>query len=82
MCLGTIAQVVEVHRDGRAVVEDHGKRQLVLEMTVSDDDIAPGDWVVIQSGFALERISEKEAREALAIRDSGSAAITGQEQPT
>ncbi len=68
MCLGTIAKVVEVHKDGRAVVEDHGKRQLVLEMTVSDDDITPGDWVVIQSGFALERISEKEAQEALRIR--------------
>ncbi|WP_062287426.1 HypC/HybG/HupF family hydrogenase formation chaperone [Demequina phytophila] len=70
MCLGTIAQVVEVHKDGRAVVEDHGKRQLVLEMTVSDDDITVGDWVVVQSGFALERLTESEAREALRIRES------------
>ncbi|MDN4475787.1 HypC/HybG/HupF family hydrogenase formation chaperone [Demequina sp. SYSU T00192] len=76
MCLGTIAQVIEVHADGRAVVEDHGKRQLVLEMTVSDDDITPGDWVVVQSGFALERISEKEALEALRIRDSQPEATT------
>ncbi|WP_062522766.1 HypC/HybG/HupF family hydrogenase formation chaperone [Demequina silvatica] len=70
MCLGTIAQVVEVHKDGRAVVEDHGKRQLVLEMSVSDDDITVGDWVVVQSGFALERLTEAEAREALRIRES------------
>ncbi|WP_062297434.1 MULTISPECIES: HypC/HybG/HupF family hydrogenase formation chaperone [Demequina] len=76
MCLGTIAKVIEVHHDGRAVVEDHGQRQLVLEMTVSDDDITPGDWVVVQSGFALERISEKEALEALRIRDSEPEATT------
>ncbi len=51
-------------------MEDHGKRQLVLEMTVSDDDITVGDWVVVQSGFALERLTESEAREALRIRES------------
>ncbi|WP_062516843.1 HypC/HybG/HupF family hydrogenase formation chaperone [Demequina gelatinilytica] len=78
MCLGTIAKVVEVHKDGRAVVEDHGKRQLVLEMTVSDDDITPGDWVVVQSGFALERISEQEALEAMAIRETAPPDEAGQ----
>ena len=36
-------------------------------MTVGDD-IRPGDWVVIHSGFVLERISEARALDALAIR--------------
>jgi hydrogenase expression/formation protein HypC len=73
MCLGTVAQVVELHSDGHAVVE-HGaveharRREEVLAMTVADDDIQPGDWVVIHSGFALERISEAQAMDALAIR--------------
>lgn len=68
MCLGTVAQVVELHRDGRAVVEHGGRREEVLAMTVADDDIQPGDWVVVHSGFALERISEAQAIDALAIR--------------
>ncbi|WP_291379262.1 HypC/HybG/HupF family hydrogenase formation chaperone [Demequina sp.] len=68
MCLGTIAQVVEVHRDGRAIVEHGGRREEVLAMTVADDDIQPGEWVVIHSGFALERITEAQAKDALAIR--------------
>ncbi|MDN4479689.1 HypC/HybG/HupF family hydrogenase formation chaperone [Demequina muriae] len=68
MCLGTIAKVIEVHRDGRAVVDVDGVRQEVLEMTLSDDDIGPGDWVVINSGFALERLTESQAQEALRIR--------------
>ena len=62
MCLGTIAKVIEVHPGRRALVEDHGQRQLVLEMTVSDGDITPGDWVVVQSGFALELLTQARRR--------------------
>lgn len=76
MCLGRIGQVIEVHHDARAVVEVAGHREEVLEMTLSDDDITPGDWVVIQSGFALERLTETEAVEALRIR------AHREEQPT
>jgi len=73
MCLGTIVKIVEVHGDGRAVVEHEsvesaGRREEVVLMTVADDDIEPGDWVVIHSGFALERISAEHAADALAIR--------------
>jgi len=57
---GTVVQVIEVHRDGRAVVEIGGKRQEALEMTVSDDDITPGDWVIVRSGFVLERLTDSE----------------------
>lgn len=57
---GTVVQVIEVHRDGRAVVEIDGKRQEVLEMTVSDDDITPGDWVIVRAGFVLERLTDDE----------------------
>lgn len=78
MCLGMVVKIVEVHGDGRAVVEHEsveddsvekaGRREEVLLMTVADDDIEPGDWVVIHSGFALERISAEHAADALAIR--------------
>lgn len=71
MCLGTIAKVIEVHHDGRAVVDADGVRHEVLKMTVSDDDIQPGDWVLIHSGFALERLTETQAQEALRIRGAG-----------
>lgn len=70
MCLGTVAKVIEVHRDGRAVVEHDGRTEEVLSMTITDDDLDPGEWVVIHSGFALERISAAQAADALAIRSS------------
>ncbi len=78
MCLGTVAKVVEVVDEGRAVVEHvaagkAGRREDVLKMTVGDD-IRPGDWVVIHSGFVLERISEARALDALEIRATDPAA--------
>lgn len=74
MCLGTVAKVVEVPSDSHAVVEHGtagkaGRREDVLKMTVGDD-IRPGDWVVIHSGFVIERISEARALDALAIRST------------
>ncbi|WP_291382312.1 HypC/HybG/HupF family hydrogenase formation chaperone [Demequina sp.] len=74
MCLGTVAKVVEVVDEGRAVVEhggthQPGRREDVLKMTIGAD-IRPGDWVVIHSGFVLERISEARALDALAIRNT------------
>lgn len=74
MCLGTVAKVIEVHRDGRSVVEHDGRTEEVLSMTITDDDLEPGEWVIIHSGFALERISEAQAAEALAIRSTDTGA--------
>ena len=39
-----------------------------LTLPTADAPLRVGEWVVIQSGFALERISDTEAREALEIR--------------
>ncbi|MBC7298010.1 MAG: HypC/HybG/HupF family hydrogenase formation chaperone [Demequina sp.] len=69
-----MAKVVEVVDEGRAVVEhggthQPGRREDVLKMTIGAD-IRPGDWVVIHSGFVLERISEARALDALAIRNT------------
>ncbi len=71
MCLGVIARVVAVEADGRAVVEHDGRREGVAALTLPTADVPlrVGEWVVIQSGFALERISDSEAREALEIRN-------------
>jgi len=62
-----IGKVIEVRHDGRAVVHCHDEDQVVLLMTISDD-ITPGDWVTVQSGLAVERISEDEALAELARR--------------
>jgi hydrogenase expression/formation protein HypC len=70
MCLGIPGQVIEL-LDGYggqlALVDVSGApRKINIGMLELDQqDLAAGDWVLIHMGFALERIDEAEAREAL-----------------
>lgn len=69
MCLGEICEVTEIRGGGRALVRGEQREHEVLLMALGDD-VAPGDWVVCHSGFALNRISAEEAREARQIRSA------------
>ncbi len=66
MCLGEIVQLVEVAGD-RAVAR-RGEAEVRLSLITLEDPVAPGDWVVSHSGFALERLSAQDAADALAVR--------------
>ncbi len=66
MCLGEIVQLVEVAGD-RAVGR-RGEAAVPLSLITLEGPVAPGDWVVAHSGFALERLSAQEAAAALAVR--------------
>ena len=71
MCLGLPGQVGEVlsaYEGELALVDVQGARRRInlglLEPEGST--LCAGDWVLIHMGFALERIDEAGAREALA----------------
>lgn len=66
MCLGELGQVVEL-TDGGADVRV-GERLKSVSLLTLDQPIAPGDWVLVHSGFALGRLTEAEAHEAERIR--------------
>ena len=62
MCLAIAAKVVELRNGGKkAVVEQGETRREVLNMAKAEK----GQFVLVQQGFAVEKISEKEARETL-----------------
>ena len=70
MCLGIPGQVIELlegYGGQLALVDVSGApRKINIGMLELDQqDLAAGDWVLIHMGFALERIDEAEAREAL-----------------
>lgn len=67
MCLGELAEVVGVNAPGTADVR-YGGRQVTVSLLTLEGTVAPGDWLVVHSGFALERISASEAQEAARIR--------------
>ena len=71
MCLGIPGQVVEVlaEYDGQLGLVDVQGAQRRINLALLDPDqeaLSPGDWVLIHMGFAMERIDEAAAREALA----------------
>jgi hydrogenase maturation factor len=67
MCLGEVGQVLETGPGPRAVVRTASRTSSVSLLTL-DSPLAPGDWVVCHSGFALSRVTDAEAAEANAIR--------------
>jgi hydrogenase expression/formation protein HypC len=64
MCLGVPAKVLEI-RDSAAVVELGGVRREISVMLL--DDVSVGGWVIVHAGFAIEKLSEDEARETLSL---------------
>ncbi|ADQ07360.1 hydrogenase assembly chaperone hypC/hupF [Caldicellulosiruptor hydrothermalis 108] len=62
MCLGYPAKVVEILEDGKKAIVDY----LGLKKTINVSlikELAVGDYLLIHSGVAIEKIDEKEAEE-------------------
>ncbi len=64
MCLGIPAKVLE-RNESAAVVELGGVRREISVMLI--DDVSVGDWVIVHAGFAIEKLSESEAEQTLAL---------------
>jgi len=64
MCLATVAKVLEVDRDkGTAWVDFGGvKREARVDLM---PDVEVGEYVLIHTGFIIERVDEETAREIL-----------------
>jgi hydrogenase expression/formation protein HypC len=67
MCLGLPGRVVELapgsvlaRVDVAGVVRD-------INLELIDGPFQPGDYVLVHSGFALERMTADEARDALGV---------------
>jgi hydrogenase expression/formation protein HypC len=69
MCLGIPGEVVELYADRNdlAMVDVSGVRRAINIGLLEDENVQPGDWVLIHVGFALSKIDEEEAAAALAF---------------
>ena len=75
MCLGEVAEVLELGPGPRALVRSGGRSATVSLLTL-DEPVATGDWVVCHSGFALSRVTAAEAADATSIRATTAAEPT------
>lgn len=69
MCLaipGEIVHMVEGSNDQLALVDVVGVKRRI-NIGLLEDAVNPGDWVLIHVGFAMSKVDEKEAAEALSM---------------
>ena len=66
MCLASPSRILEIN-DLMAVVDTAGEQRRV-SLILMHEDVAVGDYVLIQQGtFAYERVDAERAQEALAL---------------
>ena len=67
MCLGIPGEVIEFLPDqpDLARVDVSGVRRVINIGLLAEEQLVPGDWVLIHVGFALSKIDEAEAASAL-----------------
>ena len=70
MCLALAAQVVELPDRATAVVVRNGRRSTV-SLLAADSEVNVGDWVLVHSGFVLERLSETDVQGLIDIVTDG-----------
>ncbi|MCU0276740.1 MAG: HypC/HybG/HupF family hydrogenase formation chaperone [Acidobacteria bacterium] len=64
MCLAVPMKVVEIKGD-MAVVESSGlRREAGITLL---DKVKLGDWVIVHAGFAISKLTRKQARDTLAL---------------
>ncbi len=65
MCLSIPAKIIAIKNDDTAIAAVQG-----VECTISIqllDDVKEGDYVLIHTGFALQKLDEVEAQEGLEL---------------
>lgn len=67
MCLTRIARIHSLPADGEAVVDLGGRDHVVslAPLVLEGREVGVGDWVLIHTGLAVERVDEATAREML-----------------
>jgi hydrogenase expression/formation protein HypC len=68
MCLAIPGEVVELlpgNGDQLAMVDVVGVKRRINIGLMEDDPVVPGDWVLIHVGFAMSKVDQREAAEAL-----------------
>lgn len=68
MCLGIPMRVVE-RQDFTARCEAKGIERSVSLFLLQHEDIAPGDHVMVHVGYAIQKMSEAEARSTWELLD-------------
>ena len=83
MCLAIPGEVVELlsgNNDQLALVDVVGVKRRINIGLLESEPVQPGDWVLIHVGFAMSKVDEREAAEALSMLEMMGQAFTDELQ--
>ena len=82
MCLAIPGEVVRLldDNDQLALVDVVGVKRKINIGLLEGEPIGPGDWVLIHVGFAMSKVDEREAEEALRMLELMGQAFTDELQ--
>jgi hydrogenase expression/formation protein HypC len=67
MCLAAPARVISI--DDNIATVDYGGVETKARLDTLTEDVAPGDYLLIHTGFAIRRLSAEDAEETLRLFD-------------
>ncbi len=65
MCLAIPSKIVQID-DLKAVVDVYGARR-EINLMLLNDEVGLGDYVLVHAGFALQKVEQESAHEALKV---------------
>jgi hydrogenase expression/formation protein HypC len=70
MCLGIPMKLVKIDREQKLAQAETGGVTREISVAMMGDDVKEGDWVMVHTGFALEKLDYKDAQELLTLLDA------------
>ncbi len=75
MCLAAPARVLSV--SGQTAIVDYDGVRTSARLETLDEPLAPGDFVLVHAGFAIQRLSPEDGEETLRLFDELARSLTG-----
>jgi hydrogenase expression/formation protein HypC len=76
MCLAAPARVISI--DDNIATVDYGGVETKARLDTLTEEVAPGDYLLIHTGFAIRRLSAEDAEETLKLFDELAAAVAAE----
>lgn len=69
MCLGIPMKVISIDRENQLAEADIQGVSRTISIAMMDE-VKEGDWVMVHTGFALEKLDYKDAQEILTLLEA------------
>lgn len=67
MCLAVPAEIIEISEGVATCRVGEGNTTINASLMILDDEVGPGDFLIIHAGFAIRKLDRAEALETLKI---------------